>query len=183
MTALLARNETLVAAVIALFCIVAPVSDPNFLTVTTPGDLLRASIVLGILAIGAMLVLILGRHRREFHRRRDLGDVHSHQGCAGLLARQAVVAHLPGGAPHRRCARRGQRPVHRRFPAADADRRPRHVLGVSRFPADLRRLGADFGAAAGHARLLAHDDRVCSCSRRSRRGCMSCSAAPGSVCG
>jgi len=60
MTALLARNETLVAAVIALFCIVAPVSAPNFLTVTTLGDLLRASIVLGILAIGAMLMPISG---------------------------------------------------------------------------------------------------------------------------
>jgi len=60
MTALLARNETLVAAVIVLFCIVAALSDPNFLSVTTLSDLLRASVVLGILAIGAMLVLISG---------------------------------------------------------------------------------------------------------------------------
>jgi simple sugar transport system permease protein len=60
MTALMARNETLVAAVIVLFCIVASLSDPNFLSVTTLSDLLRASIVLGILAIGAMLVLISG---------------------------------------------------------------------------------------------------------------------------
>lgn len=60
MTALLTRNETLVAVVIVLFCIVAGLSDPNFFTVTTLSDLLRASIILGILAIGAMLVLISG---------------------------------------------------------------------------------------------------------------------------
>lgn len=57
---LLTRNETLVAVVIVLFCIVATLSDPNFFTVTTLSDLLRASIVLGILAIGCMLVLISG---------------------------------------------------------------------------------------------------------------------------
>jgi simple sugar transport system permease protein len=60
MTAFLTRNETLVAVVIVLFCILAAASDPNFLTVTTLSDLLRASIVLGILAIGAMLVLVSG---------------------------------------------------------------------------------------------------------------------------
>jgi simple sugar transport system permease protein len=60
MSGLLTRNETLVAAVIVLFCIVATLSDPNFLTVTTLGDLLRAAIVPGILAIGVMLVLISG---------------------------------------------------------------------------------------------------------------------------
>lgn len=60
MTAYFARNETLVAVVIVLFCILAAVSDPNFLTVTTLSDLLRASIVLGIFAIGALLVLISG---------------------------------------------------------------------------------------------------------------------------
>ena len=57
---LLTRNETLVAVVIVLFCIVATLSDPNIFTVTTLSDLLRASIVLGILAIGCMLVLISG---------------------------------------------------------------------------------------------------------------------------
>jgi len=60
MTGVLTRNETLVAVVILLFCIVATASDPNFLTVTTLSDLLRASIVLGILATGAMVVLISG---------------------------------------------------------------------------------------------------------------------------
>ncbi|MFK7858639.1 MAG: ABC transporter permease [Granulosicoccus sp.] len=54
------RNETLVALVIVLFCIFATASDPRFLSVTTLTDLLRASIVLGIFAIGAMLVLISG---------------------------------------------------------------------------------------------------------------------------
>ncbi|ABV92275.1 ribose/xylose/arabinose/galactoside ABC-type transport system protein [Dinoroseobacter shibae DFL 12 = DSM 16493] len=54
------RNETLVAGVIMLFCFVATVSDPRFLTITTVSDLLRASIVIGILAVGAMLVLVSG---------------------------------------------------------------------------------------------------------------------------
>jgi len=54
------RNETLVAIVIIAFCALAAFSDPRFLSATTLTDLLRASIVLGILAIGAMLVLISG---------------------------------------------------------------------------------------------------------------------------
>jgi len=54
------RNETLVAVVIVLFCVVATLSDPRFFTITTVSDLLRASIVIGILAVGAMLVLISG---------------------------------------------------------------------------------------------------------------------------
>lgn len=56
----LARNEALVAVVIVLFCIVATISDPAFFTVTTLSDLLRASIVLGILAVAVMLVLVSG---------------------------------------------------------------------------------------------------------------------------
>jgi simple sugar transport system permease protein len=54
------RNETLVAAVIAVFCVIATLSDPRFFTITTVSDLLRASIVIGILAVGAMLVLVSG---------------------------------------------------------------------------------------------------------------------------
>ncbi len=54
------RNETLVAGVIILFCVVATLSDPLFFTITTVSDLLRASIVIGILAVAAMLVLVSG---------------------------------------------------------------------------------------------------------------------------
>ncbi len=54
------RNETLVALVIILFCLFATASDPRFFSATTLSDLLRASIVLGIFAIGAMLVLVSG---------------------------------------------------------------------------------------------------------------------------
>lgn len=54
------RNEILVAAVIILFCVYASASDPLFFSATTLADLLRASIVLGIFAIGTMLVLISG---------------------------------------------------------------------------------------------------------------------------
>ncbi|SMC44554.1 ABC transporter permease [Primorskyibacter flagellatus] len=54
------RNETLVAGVIVLFCVLATLSDPRFFSITTVSDLLRASIVIGILAVGAMLVLVSG---------------------------------------------------------------------------------------------------------------------------
>lgn len=54
------RNETLVAGVIIAFCVVATISDPTFFSVTTVSDLLRASIVIGILAVAAMLVLVSG---------------------------------------------------------------------------------------------------------------------------
>ncbi|MFV2035421.1 MAG: BREX system Lon protease-like protein BrxL, partial [Halocynthiibacter sp.] len=54
------RNETLVAAVIIAFGVIATLSDPLFFSVTTLSDLLRAAIVLGIFAIGAMLVLVSG---------------------------------------------------------------------------------------------------------------------------
>ena len=54
------RNETLVALVIVAFCALAAASDPRFLSATTLTDLLRASIVVGILAVGAMLVLVSG---------------------------------------------------------------------------------------------------------------------------
>jgi simple sugar transport system permease protein len=54
------RNETLVALVILAFCVVATVSDPSFLSMPTLTDLLRGGIVLGIFAVGALLVLISG---------------------------------------------------------------------------------------------------------------------------
>ena len=54
------RNETLVALVIAAFCIAATLSDPGFLSVVTLTDLLRGGIVLGIFAVGALVVLISG---------------------------------------------------------------------------------------------------------------------------
>ena len=60
MTGLLTRNETLVALVIVAFCLVATITDPLFFTVTTLSDLLRASIVIGILAVACMLVLVSG---------------------------------------------------------------------------------------------------------------------------
>ena len=56
----LTRNETLVAAVIVAFCAVAAIVDPGFLSMPTLTDLLRGGIVLGIFAVGAMLVLVSG---------------------------------------------------------------------------------------------------------------------------
>jgi simple sugar transport system permease protein len=58
--ALATKNETLVAVVIVAFCILATFSDPLFLSVTTLTDLMRASVVIGILAVAAMMVLISG---------------------------------------------------------------------------------------------------------------------------
>ena len=54
------RNETLVAVVIVAFCTLAALSDPGFLSIATLTDLLRGSIVLGIFAVGALIVLISG---------------------------------------------------------------------------------------------------------------------------
>ena len=56
----LTRNETLVAVVIVAFCAVAAIADPGFLSMPTLTDLLRGGIVLGIFAVGAMLVLVSG---------------------------------------------------------------------------------------------------------------------------
>jgi simple sugar transport system permease protein len=54
------RNETLVAVVIAGFCVLAALSDPGFLSVATLTDLLRNGIVLGIFAVGVFVVLVSG---------------------------------------------------------------------------------------------------------------------------
>jgi simple sugar transport system permease protein len=60
MISLMSRNETLVAGVILAFCLVGALADPNFLSLPTLMDLLRAGIVLGILAVGVLVVLISG---------------------------------------------------------------------------------------------------------------------------
>jgi len=54
------RNETLVAIVVVLFCVVTAFVDGNFLSVPTLFDLLRGAIVMGIFSIGVLLVLISG---------------------------------------------------------------------------------------------------------------------------
>jgi simple sugar transport system permease protein len=56
----LTRNETLVALVVVAFCVVTAIVQPNFLSLPTLFDLLRGSIVIGIFAIGVLLVLISG---------------------------------------------------------------------------------------------------------------------------
>lgn len=53
-------NEFLVFLVIVAFVIVATTADSNFLSIPTLFDLLRNGIVLGIFAIGVLLVLISG---------------------------------------------------------------------------------------------------------------------------
>lgn len=56
----LTRNETLVFLVVLAFCAVAALADPAFLSLPTLFDLLRNSIVIGIFAIGVLIVLISG---------------------------------------------------------------------------------------------------------------------------
>ena len=58
--ALFKRNETLVAAIIIAYCIVASFVSPAFFSLGTLFDLLRGSIVMGIFAVGVLLVLISG---------------------------------------------------------------------------------------------------------------------------
>jgi simple sugar transport system permease protein len=57
---LLRRNETLVGLIIVLFAVFTGLSDPSFFTIANLFDLLRASIVMGIFAIGVLVVLISG---------------------------------------------------------------------------------------------------------------------------
>jgi simple sugar transport system permease protein len=54
------RNETLVALVILAFCALAAVVDPGFLSMPTLTDLLRSGIILGIFAVGVLVVLVSG---------------------------------------------------------------------------------------------------------------------------
>lgn len=54
------RNETLVFLVVVAFCALTTAVDPAFLSVPTLFDLLRNSIVLGIFAIGVLVVLVSG---------------------------------------------------------------------------------------------------------------------------
>lgn len=54
------RNETLVFLVVVAFCVLTTAVDPAFLSLPTLFDLLRNSIVLGIFAIGVLLVLVSG---------------------------------------------------------------------------------------------------------------------------
>jgi simple sugar transport system permease protein len=56
----LTRNETLVALVILVFCTATAFVSPSFLTLPTLFDLLRNSIIIGIFAIGVLLVMISG---------------------------------------------------------------------------------------------------------------------------
>ncbi|MEM8551363.1 MAG: ABC transporter permease [Pseudomonadota bacterium] len=57
---LLSRNETLVSLILVGFIALTAIVEPSSFTVGTFADLLRNGLVLGILAIGVLLVLISG---------------------------------------------------------------------------------------------------------------------------
>lgn len=54
------RNEVIVALVIVALCVVTALINPSFLSLATLFDMLRNGILIGLLAIGVMLVLISG---------------------------------------------------------------------------------------------------------------------------
>jgi simple sugar transport system permease protein len=56
----LKSNEALVGIIIVAFSIVTGIVEPSFFTLANAFDLLRASIVLGIMAIGVLVVLLSG---------------------------------------------------------------------------------------------------------------------------
>jgi simple sugar transport system permease protein len=56
----LRSNEALVAVIILVFSLVTGIVAPSFFTLANAFDLLRASIVVGILAIGVLVVLLSG---------------------------------------------------------------------------------------------------------------------------
>ena len=60
MSRLMARNEVLVGAILVAFVVVTGLVDPSFFSVPTLFDLLRNGLVMGIFAIGVLLVLISG---------------------------------------------------------------------------------------------------------------------------
>lgn len=57
---ILKSNEALVAVIIIAFSVVTGLLDPSFFTLANAFDLMRASVVMGILAIGVLLVLVSG---------------------------------------------------------------------------------------------------------------------------
>lgn len=57
---LLARNEVLVGGILLAFIFVTSIVDPNFLSIATLFDLFRNGLIMGIFAIGVLLVLISG---------------------------------------------------------------------------------------------------------------------------
>jgi simple sugar transport system permease protein len=56
----LKSNEALVAIIIVAFSVVTGIVDPSFFSLANAFDLLRASIVVGIMAIGVLVVLLSG---------------------------------------------------------------------------------------------------------------------------
>ncbi|HET8563877.1 MAG TPA: ABC transporter permease, partial [Candidatus Binatia bacterium] len=60
MKRLLRRNETLVAVTLVILCLVIGFNNPTFFTVGNAFTLLRGSIVIGIFAMGALIVIISG---------------------------------------------------------------------------------------------------------------------------
>ena len=59
-TSLFKRNDFPVALTIIAFCLFTGFSDPSFFTIANLFDLLRAGTIIGILAIGVLVVLISG---------------------------------------------------------------------------------------------------------------------------
>ena len=149
------RNETLVAGVILLFCLVATLSDPRFFTITTVSDLLRAAIVIGILAVGAMLVLVSGGIDVSFTAVAVFAMYSSTLLSLGIWPDMPwpniyLIAVVNGAALG---AINGY--FHRFSGPADANRDAGHPVNFPWIFVDLYRLAADLRPAASDAGLLA----------------------------
>ena len=138
------------AIVIVAFCLIAAASDPRFLSASTLTDLLRASIVLGILAVGAMLVLVSGGIDVSFTAIAVFAMYATTGADPRHRAGAAVVPDLRR-LDRRRAGRSGA--INGLFIAGfglpTLIVTPRYPVGVPRLPADLRRLRAHLQAAAG----------------------------------
>ena len=60
MNRILRSNETLVAITIVALCLIIGLNNPIFFTVGNLFDLLRSSIVIGIFAMGVLIVIVSG---------------------------------------------------------------------------------------------------------------------------
>ena len=155
---LLVRNEVLVALVIAAFCLVAALSDPRFLSLPTLTDLLRASIVTTIFAVGAMLVLVSGGIDVSFTAVAAftmyvtamlLNAAMPWMPWWGALMLGAGIGAALGAINAVLIAGLG-------LPTLIVTLR--HAVDLPRLHADLRGIEADHHPAAGDARVRAHDD-------------------------
>jgi ABC-type xylose transport system permease subunit len=144
--------------VIVAFCLFATFSDPLFLSVTTLTDLLRASVVIGILAVAAMMVLISGGIDVSFTAIAVFAMYSTTVLTLGLMPDMpwycifvisiGIGAFL-GAINGFFCGD---------LSPANIDCYAWYTVSFSRLPFDIHRVPANFGVAPGNARIFTYDD-------------------------